>query len=188
MSSSITTRLISFEKNIECHTAAVSALELSKKFNYTGNNPALTNELLQAMNKLKPLQCILEKDVYYYFANWHFIDTFQRRNIQKVYVSIHNTLSNVDIENLSYSHLLFDLLSSPRENQFGVCSAIISELNTSFVKELSGENYSYSASRVVEKITLANRNTIHNQLKKLDIPKKDIAKPKLSILDRLLNT
>lgn len=188
MSANVSTKLINFDKEIECHPAAIPAIELTRKYVHIGNEQALSNVLLQNMNKLKPLQCIIENDVYYYFANWHFIDTFQRRNIQKVYVSIHNTLSDADIENLSYSHLLFDLLSSPRENQFGVCSAIISELKPSFVKELSEENYSYSASRVVEKITLANRNTIGNQLKKLDIPKKDIAKPKLSILDRLLNT
>lgn len=187
MSANVSTKLVSFDKQIECHQAAIPALELSKKFDYLGGESSLTNELLQTMNKLKPLQCILENGVLYYFANWHFIDTFQSRNIHKVYVSIHNTLTDGDIENLSYAHLLFDLLSIPKQHQLGICSSLVAELHPSFVKELVGENYSYSASRVVEKITKANRNTIGNQLKKLDIQENNVSDTKLSILDRLLS-
>ncbi len=72
MSANVSTRLVSFDKQIECHHAAIPALELSKKFDYLGGESSLTNELLQTMNKLKPLQCILENGVLYYFANWHF--------------------------------------------------------------------------------------------------------------------
>lgn len=187
MSANVSTKLVSFDKQIECHQAAIPALELSKKFDYLGDEESLTNELLQAMNKLKPLQCILENGVYFYFANWHFIDTFQSRNIQKVYVSIHNTLSYNDIENLSYSHLLFDIISTPKENTLGICSSLVSEFHPAYVKTIFGKNYSYSASRVVEKITQSNRNTIANQLKKLDVPENKISESKLSILDRLLN-
>lgn len=187
MSANVSTRLVSFDKQIECHQAAIQALELSKKFDYLGGESSLTNELLQTMNKLKPLQCILENDVLYYFANWHFIDTFQSRNIQKVYVSIHNTLSYYDIENLSFSHLLFDILSTPREHELGICSSLVSEIDPAYVKELFGKNYSYSTSRVVEKITQSNRNTIANQLKKLYFQENKISESKMSILDRLLN-
>jgi hypothetical protein len=186
MSANISTRLVSFDKQIECHQAALPALELSKKYDYLGGESSLTNELLQAMNKLKPVQCIHENEVFYYFANWHFIDTFQSRKIQKVYVSIHSTLGDADIENLSYAHLLFDLLSIPKQHQLGICSSLVAELHPAFVKELVGENYSYSASRVVEKITQSNRNTIANQLKKLDVPENNISESKLSVLDRLL--
>lgn len=186
MSANVSTKLVSFDKQIECHQAAIPALKLSKRFDSLGGEPSLTNELLQAMNKLKPLQCILDNGVYYYFANWHFIDTFQSRNIQKVYVSIHSTLSYNDIENLSFSHLLFDIISTPKENVLGICSSLVSEIHPTYVKELFGKNYSYSASRVVEKITKSNRNTIGNQVKKLDVPENNISESKLSILDRLL--
>jgi len=192
----VTIKNISLLKShLSCHAMAVASYKLSEKsyYQYRKQLSKLPTETIQQFQDLEPIHVVLKQFVdmesnkkttqYKFFSGWFWLLLCREKNIKEVRVILHTKDDFAYIEQASWSYLLAcELKCMHRNTGLAQLSKAIELVPKDLRKALLGEHYSWSSSKIVQKLSGESNKVLSAQIKNIS-PQVAI---KRSIFDELI--
>ena len=192
----VTIKNISLLKShLSCHTKAVESYKLSEKsyYQYRKQLSKLPTETIQQFQDLEPIHAVLKQFVdtendkkitqYKFFSGWFWLLLCREKNIKEVRVILHTKDDLAYIEQASWSYLLAcEFKCKHRNTGLAQLSKAIEHVPKDLRKTLLGEHYSWSSSKIIQRLSGESNKVLSAQIKNIS-PQVAI---KRSIFDELI--